>query len=314
MVTASIRDGAVTNQKLAPLTAVGLVANSATSASTSVGAANSLVQRDAGAGIAARRISSDAVFEPFIQVSGSRFITLGGSTQSVYLGSQSGPSVAGSGPSGNVAVGAQSLLTTGTSSDGTSLGWQALNALSSGAANVAVGARAGSGLIQGSGNIYIGAYAGGGSYESYTTRIGYEAVPQRVFIHGIRGVTTGVADGVNVIIASNGQLGTISSSQRFKHDVTEIGNRSSRLLQLRPTSFRYLPALDSSQTETYGLIAEEVAEVMPELIAHDRDGNIETVKYQLLPVLLLNEMQRLQREVDALQQQVRQLQRKPKRR
>jgi hypothetical protein len=99
--------------------------------------------------------------------------------------------------------------------------------------------------------------------------------------------------GVFVVIDSNGQLGTVSSSVRFKEDIQDMGNASTDLMQLRPVTFRYKnPFADGSKAIQYGLIAEEVAEVYPDLVAHSADGQIETVKYQVLDSMLLNELQK----------------------
>lgn len=125
---------------------------------------------------------------------------------------------------------------------------------------------------------------------------------------GIRGRTTGNADAIPVLIDSAGQLGTVSSSRRFKEDIHDMGHASERLLQLRPVTFRYTqPFADGAKPIQYGLIAEDVAEVFPELVARDADGRIETVHYQKLDVLLLNELQSLYREVQALKAEIARL-------
>jgi len=96
-----------------------------------------------------------------------------------------------------------------------------------------------------------------------------------------------------VVIDSSGQLGTVNSSRRFKEDIHDMGEASSGLLRLRPVTFRYRqPFADGSKPVEYGLIAEEVAEVYPDLVAHSADGQIETVKYQVLDSMLLNELQK----------------------
>ncbi len=103
------------------------------------------------------------------------------------------------------------------------------------------------------------------------------------FAAGVRGVTTGNNDAIPVVIDSNGQLGTVSSSRRFKEDIQDMGEASSGLLRLRPVSFRYQkPFDDGSRPIEYGLIAEEVEDVYPDLIAHSADGQIESVRYQVL--------------------------------
>src|SRR6185295_15509483 len=88
----------------------------------------------------------------------------------------------------------------------------------------------------------------------------------------------------------------ISSSRRFKTDIRDMGDSSSKLLRLRPVTFKYKPELDPSGTPQYGLIAEEVERVFPGLVAYDSNGRIETVKYHLLSALLLNELQKSHRQ------------------
>jgi hypothetical protein len=118
------------------------------------------------------------------------------------------------------------------------------------------------------------------------------------FAAGIRGVTTGNNDAIPVVIDSNGQLGTVSSSRRFKEDIRDMDTVSSGLMRLRPVTFRYQkPFTDGSKPIQYGLIAEEVADVYPDLVAHSANGQIETVKYQVLDSMLLNELQKEHKQV-----------------
>ena len=92
-----------------------------------------------------------------------------------------------------------------------------------------------------------------------------------------------------MMVDSSGQLGTISSSRRYKEDINTMGDVSDVLMKLRPVTFRYRKPFDNgAKPVQYGLIAEEVAEVMPDLAVFNADGSAETVKYQLLPTLLLN--------------------------
>jgi hypothetical protein len=121
----------------------------------------------------------------------------------------------------------------------------------------------------------------------------------RAFIAGIRGVTTGNANAVAVLIDSSGQLGTVSSSRRFKDDIANMDAASSALMKLRPVTFHYKSGeTPSARRLQYGLIAEEVAEVYPGLIANSADGKMETVMYQFLPPMLLNEVQKQKRTID----------------
>ncbi len=126
------------------------------------------------------------------------------------------------------------------------------------------------------------------------------------FARGIRGVTTGNNDAIPVVIDSNGQLGTVSSSRRFKEDIHDMDTVSSGLMRLRPVTFRYQkPFADGSKPIQYGLIAEEVADVYPDLVAHSADGQIETVKYQLLDSMLLNELQKEHKQVQEQAETIR---------
>ena len=116
---------------------------------------------------------------------------------------------------------------------------------------------------------------------------------------GIRGVTSGVADAIPVMVDSVGQLGTVSSSRRFKFDIADMGDASTGLMRLRPVTFRYKDATtDGAHPLQYGLIAEEVAEVNRDLVVYEKDGQALTVKYHLLPTMLLNEVQQQQRTID----------------
>jgi hypothetical protein len=126
------------------------------------------------------------------------------------------------------------------------------------------------------------------------------------FAGGIRGVTTGNNDAIPVVIDSNGQLGTVSSSRRFKEDINDMDTVSTGLMRLRPVTFRYQkPFTDGSKPIQYGLIAEEVADVYPELVAHSADGQIETVKYQALNSMLLNELQKEHKQVQEQAEAIR---------
>ncbi|MGE0464634.1 MAG: tail fiber domain-containing protein, partial [Vicinamibacterales bacterium] len=141
--------------------------------------------------------------------------------------------------------------------------------------------------------------------ESDTVRIG--GAQTRAFIAGIRGRTTAQSNAVAVLIDSAGQLGTISSSRRVKQDVDDMGVRTRGLFDLRPVTFRYISHAEAGSTALeYGLIAEEVAEVYPDLVVRNAAGEIETVQYHKLAPMLLNEVQRLERERAALEQRVAQ--------
>jgi hypothetical protein len=198
--------------------------------------------------------------------------------------------------SGNIAIGRNSLQTVVSGLTNTAVGDLALeNAVGTG--NIALGAGAGRNVTNGALNIMIG--NSGEAADTTTIRIG-TILQNRFFAAGIRGVTTGVANAINVVIDSNGQLGTVSSSARYKEDIRTMGAASQRLLTLRPVTFRYREAFaDGQKPVQYGLIAEEVAAVFPELAVFDDAGRPETVKYQDLSVLLLNEFLQSEKRVEA---------------
>src|SRR5207248_1409714 len=175
----------------------------------------------------------------------------------------------------NAAIGFQTLSRNTTGNYNVANGWHALNNNATGNYNIAIGSQAGNKLTTGSDNIDIGSFGVAG--ESGTTRIG--SVKQtRTFITGIRGVTTTNANAVTIVIDSAGQLGTISSSRRFKDEIKPMDNRSEAILGLKPVTFHYKS--DKQNTPQFGLIAEEVAKIDPHLVVRDDDGEIYTVRYE----------------------------------
>jgi len=207
----------------------------------------------------------------------------------------------------NTALGANALyMKAGAGDLNTAIGTGALSYLNSGSRNIALGPFAGGGLRSGDDNIYVGGLVN--SDESDTIRIGTSQT--RTFVAGIRGVTTANLNAVPVVIDSQGQLGTVSSSRRYKDDIADMGDASSLLMRLRPVTFHYRSDRNpSGRTLQYGLVAEEVADVAPGLVARSGDGEIETVYYQFLPPMLLNELQKQQRVLEAQQARLAQLER-----
>ena len=230
-----------------------------------------------------------------------------------YLNTAFGTSAlrANQGGAGNTAVGHEALLLTNAggntaigdialhaNSDGVAnvaIGAGALQNISSGNSNIAIGYIAASSLTSGSANIHIGNVAL--SSESHTIRIGTGGgVHTKFFVAGVRDVTTGQADGVPVYIDGLAQLGTISSSARVKKEIADIGEESSAILKLRPVSFLYRH--DALGIRQYGLIAEEVAAVMPELVQFSEAGEPEMVRYHFLTPILLKELQKQRKTID----------------
>jgi hypothetical protein len=212
----------------------------------------------------------------------------------------------------NTATGESALKGNTTGNDNTASGYDALSANTLGCCNTASGANALVGNVTGGYNVAIGYQAGynvtgsnnidignqGTSSDSGAIRIGTPGTQTSFFAAGVRGVSTGQSNAIEVMIDSNGQLGTVSSSRRFKEDIADMGDASAGLLELRPVTFRYKKAYaDGSKPLDYGLIAEEVAEVYPDLVVRGRDGQVETVQYQKLTPMLLNELQKQSQDV-----------------
>ena len=224
---------------------------------------------------------------------------------------------------------------TAGSNNNTALGHHALRALTSGAGNVVVGSSAADSLTTGGANIIIGGLSGfglaSGSYniivgsnligpttggdsniwvgaagdmasESSTIRIGH-GVHTRAFITGIFGKTS--ASGVAVLVNSFGQLGTMTSSRRFKQDIVPLSAARQVVQALRPVQFTYRPEYDDGSRQLqYGLIAEEVEPIDPNLVV-TVNGELQTVRYHFLAPLLVAEVQRLESERSALEIQLK---------
>ncbi len=185
----------------------------------------------------------------------------------------------------NTASGAQALFDNTTGNFNTALGAQALSSNTTGSNNIAVGVGAGFNVAAGSNNIHIGAFPA--ADESNAIRIGVIGTQATNFQAGIFGA--GPIVGAAVLVdATTGQLGTVSSSIRYKENVADMKEESAAILELRPVSFTY--KADAKHAKQFGLIAEEVNKVMPALVVKGADGQIETVKYHELATLLLNEL------------------------
>lgn len=207
----------------------------------------------------------------------------------------------------NTAIGSSALALNTTGQGNTALGGGALFSNVTGFNNTAIGYNAGYNITN-SNNIDIGHL--GSNTDSGTIRIGCtsnclnNANQTSAYIAGIYGSMTGLA-GVPVVVDSNGQLGTVSSSRRYKDNIQDMGDASDGLMKLRPVTFRYKKAYeDGSKPLQFGLIAEEVDETYPDLVARSADGQIESVRYQLLDSMLLNELQKQHATIDAQKQQI----------
>jgi hypothetical protein len=206
----------------------------------------------------------------------------------------------------NTAVGSEALRLNQTGINNVAVGSTALYG-TTGSNNIGLGMNAGANVLTGNFNIMIGNPAL--TTDTGTIRIGSGGNQTRAFIAGIRGSTTGTADAIPVLIDSNGQLGTASSSRRVKTDIREMGDTTGTLMSLRPVRFRY-KVHGANAREQYGLIAEEVAEVAPDLAVQTPDGTVETVYYDKINAMLLNEVQKQHRLIEEQRQQVESLTRR----
>ncbi len=162
--------------------------------------------------------------------------------------------------------------------------------------NVFIGYYSGFNNNSGSYDIYIGSQGSQGGSEVGAIRIGDSSSQAAAYIAGIYGTAV---SGVPGYVNASGQLGVQTSSQRFKQDVRDMGDSTSGLMRLRPVTFVYKPEYANGDgTLQYGLMAEEVAKVYPQLVAYDSDGNPYSVRYQYLSTMLLNEYQKEHRVVE----------------
>jgi hypothetical protein len=199
----------------------------------------------------------------------------------------------------NTAIGYNTLLSNTTAGDNTAIGTTALFSNTTGEFNIAIGSQAlrdnvtgdsntaigdSAGFnITGSGNVCIGAGVNGVAGESNITRI--------------RNVYGSVATERAVYVTSDNRIGTLSSSRRYKEQIAPMEKASEAIHSLSPVSFRYKKEVDPARSLCFGLIAEEVAEINPNLVTLDCEGKPETVRYEAINAMLLNEFLKERRRV-----------------
>ena len=212
----------------------------------------------------------------------------------------------------NTALGSIALTALTDGFQNTAVGRRALQLLTVGENNTAVGWRSGNILTTGDGNTFIGSLAGSSEGPDVSNVIclgesgdtnGGEQTDNRCYIGQIFGITTGNV-GSPVLIDFDGQLGTISSSRRFKKDIKPMDQASEAILALKPVTFHYKDRRDgkkAQETPEFGLIAEDVAEVNPDLVVNDKNGDIYSVRYEVVNVMLLNEFLKEHKKVEEQQ-------------
>jgi hypothetical protein len=190
----------------------------------------------------------------------------------------------------NTATGA-SALQNNTGDSNTANGHAALLSNTTGQYNTALGAHAGDAQRTGSGNVYIGYGMSGVDGES-----------NACYVRSIFGQPS--SGGVPVLINSSNKLGTMTSSKRFKENIKQMDTASDRLFALKPVTFRYRKEIDPAGTPQFGLVAEEVEKVEPDLVVHDKEGKAYAVRYDAVNAMLLNEFLKEHREVQELKEQI----------
>ena len=205
--------------------------------------------------------------------------------------------------SSSTADGVGALFHNTTGNNNTASGVNALFFNTTGVGNIALGSNAGFNLTTGNNNIDIGNLGVAG--ESATIHIGTVGTQTKTFIAGINGTpVTGLAVKVNAA----GQLGTPPSSARFKDEVKPMGEASEAILALKPVTFRYKKHIDPDRTAQFGLVAEQVEKVNPDLIARDAEGKVYSVRYDAVNAMLLNEFLKEHRQVQEQEATIAQLQ------
>jgi len=163
--------------------------------------------------------------------------------------------------------------------------------------NTALGFNADNKLTTGGNNIDIGANVPGAAGEANTIHIGKQGTQKATFIAGISGVAV---SGSTVVVNSTGKLGVATSSARFKQAIKPIDKVSEAILALKPVSFRYKAEIDPEGIPQFGLIAEEVEKVNPNLVGRDENGKVNTVRYEAVNAMLLNEFLKAHGDLEEL--------------
>jgi hypothetical protein len=197
----------------------------------------------------------------------------------------------------NTATGLFALSNNIRGNSNTAIGAVALGN-TTGDGNIAVGDLAGVSLTTGNNNIDVGNQ--GVAAESNAIRIGIQGTQTATFVAGISGAT--LPNGVAVVIdTTSGQLGIAPSSQRFKAEIKPMDKASEAILALKPVTFRYKKEIDPNGVPQFGLVAEEVAKVSPDLVTRDAKGEVYTVRYDQVNAMLLNEFLKEHGKVEKLQ-------------
>src|SRR6266478_6396284 len=204
----------------------------------------------------------------------------------------------------NTALGYFALFSNTTGNSNMASGYDALLNNTTGSGNIALGNFAGANLTTGDQNIDIGNV--GVAAEADTIRIGTQGNKTNAYLAGV--YQTNIVNGLVVKVDAEGHLGTVGSSERFKDTIKPMDKASEAILALKPVTFHYKKELDPEGTPQFGLIAEQVERVNPDLVVRDADGKVYTVRYEAVNAMLLNEFLKEHRTVQGLKGTVAQQQ------
>jgi len=257
-----------------------------------VGFMNTTGNHLTGIGAGALQNNTTAGFNTAIGADALHDNTIGGGNTAIGVDALAGNTIGG----GNTAIGADALTGNTIGGGNTAIGSGALLNNTTGNDNIALGDAAGLFLATGDNNIDIG--NNGVTGDSGTTRIG--SFQGAIYLAGIAGQIVG-AGGTTCYVDNDGKLGVFLSSRRFKTDIADMGAASEALLALRPITFHYKPELDKTCTPQFGLVAEEVAKVNPDLVTRDAKGELTTVRYEAVNAMLLNEFLKEHKKTEELE-------------
>jgi hypothetical protein len=199
---------------------------------------------------------------------------------------------------GNTAAGSRTLFNS-KSSFNVALGFEAGNKITSGNRNICIGAQGGDSLTSGNNNIDIG--NSGVTAEANTIRIGKVGTQTKTFLAG---VSNAAVTGMTVVVNSSGQLGAAVSSARFKDNIQPMDQASKAILDLKPVTFHYKKEIDPAGSSQFGLVAEDVEKVNPDLVVRDKEGKAYSVRYDAVNAMFLNEFLKEHRKVEQQQKQI----------
>jgi hypothetical protein len=243
-------------------------------------------------GFLSLRSNTDAAFNTGVGAGALLANTTGNNTAIGAGALLANTGVVGGGGDQNTATGTGALLSNTNGIQNTADGAFALSSNTIGGSNTALGSNAGSN-ITGFGNICMGATVTGVAGENNTTRIG--------------NIYDSIATDRAVYVNSDNKLGTIVSSRRYKQEIKPMDKTSEVLLALKPVTFRYKQELDPRHVPMFGLIAEDVEKVNPDLVTRNKKGVVETVRYEAVNAMLLNEFLKEQKKVEKQQATITEL-------